>query len=368
MSYLSQQTHSNVLRLFNVYEDDTFLFLELECLSGGDLFEAVQTSPGGRFSEDRARKVMRQLLQGLCFMHGRGIIHRDLSLGERRGAAGRFRRVDLARPCPAAARHRRARPPPPGPRLPTPAENSMLSAPGDGGEAKIIDLGLCVDRWEHPPGDLPPLGCVGKAAYMAPEVFLNAEFGEASDVWCLGVMLFMMLFGVPPYRKPHADLCALFREIEAGRLIDLVRRWGMGGAASDEAQDMIRRMLTVDAAARPTLPEILAHPWMAPEMEALGGSATAARQANYILEVGSRVNAILEDARAKRKAEAAARAAAAAGPAAGRGFGGGGFGDGGFGGGGSGGGFGGGGAFAAGAGTGGGAAWASSSSSSSAVG
>jgi serine/threonine protein kinase len=82
MSYLSQTPHGNVLRMFSVYEDDVYVFLELECLSGGDLFEAVQGSPGGKFDEPRARKVLLELLQGLCFMHGRGIVHRDLSLGE----------------------------------------------------------------------------------------------------------------------------------------------------------------------------------------------------------------------------------------------------------------------------------------------
>ena len=82
MAYLSGTAHGNVLRMFAVFEDDHNVYMELECLTGGDLFEAVQHSPGGRFSEDRARSTLLQLLQGLCFMHGRGIIHRDLSLGE----------------------------------------------------------------------------------------------------------------------------------------------------------------------------------------------------------------------------------------------------------------------------------------------
>ena len=83
MHYLSKRPpHGNVMFMHAVYEDASFLFLELECLGGGDLFEAVQGSPGGKFPEARARRVLRQVLQGLCFMHGHGIIHRDLSLGE----------------------------------------------------------------------------------------------------------------------------------------------------------------------------------------------------------------------------------------------------------------------------------------------
>ncbi|KAA0154782.1 hypothetical protein FNF29_02311 [Cafeteria roenbergensis] len=245
MHYLSKRPpHGNVMFMHAVYEDASFLFLELECLGGGDLFEAVQGSPGGKFPEARARRVLRQVLQGLCFMHGHGIIHRDLSL-----------------------------------------ENVMLASRDPGAEVKIIDMGLCVDRWRFAPGLIPPQGCVGKASYMAPETYLDSEFDESVDLWCVAVMLFMMLFGVPPYRKPHAGLCALFREIEAGRLLDLVAKWGMGGSVSPDAQDLLRRMLSVSRADRPTLPEVLAHPWMAPEMADLGGAARAAEQASLVLDV-----------------------------------------------------------------------------------
>ncbi|CAE7352758.1 CPK1, partial [Symbiodinium sp. KB8] len=312
MHYLSKRPpHGNVMFMHAVYEDASFLFLELECLGGGDLFEAVQGSPGGKFPEARARRVLRQVLQGLCFMHGHGIIHRDLSLGElgRRLAAAclpSFGRVAVpATPsvcrC-TACRSLRC------------AENVMLASRDPGAEVKIIDMGLCVDRWRFAPGLIPPQGCVGKAAYMAPETYLDSEFDESVDLWCVAVMLFMMLFGVPPYRKPHAGLCALFREIEAGRLLDLVAKWGMGGSVSPDAQDLLRRMLSVSRADRPTLPEVLAHPWMAPEMADLGGAARAAEQASLVLDVGARVNRMLHEQR--QQAAAAASGAAAAAPAA----------------------------------------------------
>ncbi len=191
----------------------------------------------------------------------------------------------------------------------------MLASRDPGAEVKIIDMGLCVDRWRFAPGLIPPQGCVGKASYMAPETYLDSEFDESVDLWCVAVMLFMMLFGVPPYRKPHAGLCALFREIEAGRLLDLVAKWGMGGSVSPDAQDLLRRMLSVSRADRPTLPEVLAHPWMAPEMADLGGAARAAEQASLVLDVGARVNRMLHEQR--QQAAAAASGAAAAAPVAG---------------------------------------------------
>lgn len=191
----------------------------------------------------------------------------------------------------------------------------MLASREPGAEVKIIDMGLCVDRWRFAPGAIPPQGCVGKASYMAPETYLDSEFDESVDLWCVAVMLFMMLFGVPPYRKPHSGLCALFREIEAGRLLDLLARWGMAGLVSADAQDLLRRMLSVSRADRPTLPEVLAHPWMASEMAELGGAARAAEQASLVLDVGARVNRMLHEHR--KHAAAAGGAGAAAGAAAG---------------------------------------------------
>lgn len=114
-------------------------------MSGGDLFDAVRAAPDGRFPEARAQRTFMQLIQGVCYMHGRGIIHRDLSL-----------------------------------------ENVMLHEAGDDGVVKIIDFGLCVDRWEGPPGLLPPGGSVGKPGYMAPEVYNDSDFDEKADLWCLG--------------------------------------------------------------------------------------------------------------------------------------------------------------------------------------
>lgn len=190
----------------------------------------------------------------------------------------------------------------------------MLASRDPAAEVKIIDMGLCVDRWRFPPGPIPPQGCVGKASYMAPETYLDSEFDESVDLWCVAVMLFMMLFGVPPYRKPHSGLCALFREIEAGRLLDLLARWGMAATVSPDAQDLLRRMLSVSRADRPTLPEVLAHPWMAPEMKDLGGAARAAEQASLVLDVGARVNRMLHEQR--KQAAAAAAGAGAAGAAA----------------------------------------------------
>jgi len=124
--------HGNILRLERVCEDEHLLYFVLELCPGGDLFDRVQKEASGRLPEAKARQYFLQLLQGVCFLHGRGIIHRDLSL-----------------------------------------ENAMV----DGNDTvKLIDFGLSVDRWyggPPPPGLMPAGGKVGKPSYMDPLIFAN---------------------------------------------------------------------------------------------------------------------------------------------------------------------------------------------------
>lgn len=95
MQYLNRDAgHVHVLRLVDVLHDSTYIFLILECCPGGDLYKFV--TKRRRLDEDTARRVFLELLQGLCYMHGRGIVHRDLSLGA-------FRRVPSLHATPIAS-------------------------------------------------------------------------------------------------------------------------------------------------------------------------------------------------------------------------------------------------------------------------
>jgi serine/threonine protein kinase len=129
---------------------------------------------------------------------------------------------------------------------------------------KIIDFGL-MKRITLPGGGPLPGERVGKGGYMPPEVYLAQELADARgvDVWCIGVMLFIMLFGVPPYRTPDAGVCRLYLELQAGRMERLLLHWGMAEYASKDAKDLLQCLLKPRATERLSTGAILAHPWLA---------------------------------------------------------------------------------------------------------
>jgi hypothetical protein len=246
MHLSSSGGHPNVLRMLDMMEDNDCLYIVLEFLQGGELFDAVAH---GQMNEDRARDYFLHMVEGSRYMHACGVGHRDLSL-----------------------------------------ENALLSYPPGHREstAKIIDFGLAVKlptAGAGGPDDpfatrarLPADGRVGKEKYMPPEVFSLLEYEPvAVDAWELGVCLFVLLFGVHPFQQANADRCPYFRAISEGHLPTLLREWGFDKLVSPAALDLLVFLMQADPARRPLLSEVAAHPWMggAVEMPAAAGEATA---------------------------------------------------------------------------------------------
>eukprot|EP00753_Platysulcus_tardus_P014203 PLAT4207.1.p1 GENE.PLAT4207.1~~PLAT4207.1.p1 ORF type:complete len:316 (-),score=158.98 PLAT4207.1:74-1021(-) len=219
MQYLSDPGHPNVLRLLACVEDEDNLYGVLEFCSGGELFDLAQE---GRFSEEQARQFFVQCMRGVKYIHDSGICHRDLSL-----------------------------------------ENLLLA---DGDAIKVIDFGLCKNIVYDDAGVralLPPTGACGKFFYMAPEIYENRRPYDpvAADVWSCGIILFIMLTGAPAFERPDwSD--DRFRFIAGGNLAELLRMWGMADWFSPEALDMLVQLVCVDAAGRPSVEDILLHPWL----------------------------------------------------------------------------------------------------------
>src|SRR5690606_26023928 len=86
---------------------------------------------------------------------------------------------------------------------------------------------------------------VGTPGYVAPEVLLRREYSPACDVWSLGVMLFILLVGYPPFYNPNQ--AELFEQIKAGRYTMHTESWS---CISESAKDLVRRMLIVDTTKR----------------------------------------------------------------------------------------------------------------------
>eukprot|EP00536_Pseudo-nitzschia_multiseries_P014495 jgi/Psemu1/214888/e_gw1.714.28.1 len=245
---------TNIMMPLDVLSDDRSLYSVMPYCDGGELFERLDLNE--RFSEDEARYWMDQILNGLANLQEVGICHRDISL-----------------------------------------ENLLVHQDG----ALIIDMGMCllVPYHDEFHGNLAasfnnmnmnggqtlreqqstmngtplsgrrrrrslilPQGTCGKWVYMSPEIYRNEEpfDGFAVDMWAAGVILFLMLTGVPPWEHPCQN-DERFYYMTSGYLVQMLTEWGTG--LTSDAMDLLQRMLFLDPKDRLSLEQVRAHPWMA---------------------------------------------------------------------------------------------------------
>jgi serine/threonine protein kinase len=130
----------------------------------------------------------------------------------------------------------------------------------------IIDLGMClrlpIDESIGRCYLTPPRGCCGKKNYISPEILQNTHSfdGFCVDIWAAGIILFMLLTGVPPV-ETASPLDARYRAVVSGQIGRMLSGWGM--AISDEAVDLIQNMLRERPSDRYTIEKIRNHPWIA---------------------------------------------------------------------------------------------------------
>lgn len=195
-------THPNVLRLYDVWETSKALYLVLEYVEGGELFDLLVER--GPLQEQEAIKYFRQIILGTAYCHALGICHRDLK-----------------------------------------PENLLLDASLN---VKLADFGMAALESN---GKLLETSC-GSPHYAAPEIVSGLKYhGAASDVWSCGVILFALLTGRLPF--DDENIRNLLLKVQAGS-------FDMPEEISDEALDLIWQMLTVDPMQRISTAEVLNHP------------------------------------------------------------------------------------------------------------
>ncbi|XP_052156122.1 uncharacterized protein LOC127773921 [Oryza glaberrima] len=202
--------HPNVINLHDVYEDVHGVHLVLELCSGGELFDRIVGRD--RYSEFDAACVIRQIASGLEALHKASIVHRDLK-----------------------------------------PENCLFSDKDEKSTLKIMDFGLSsVEDFSD-----PIVALFGSIDYVSPEALSRQEVSAASDMWSVGVILYILLSGCPPF---HA---ATNREkqqrILQGEFSFQDHTWK---TISSSAKDLISRLLSVQPYKRPTASDLLRHPWV----------------------------------------------------------------------------------------------------------
>jgi len=222
MQYLESDGfhHPNIVNLLECITDaERNIYCVMEYYDGMELYEFVEVVKGS-ISEMQANCIFRQILYGLHYIHQRGICHRDMSL-----------------------------------------ENIMLC---NGGRVVIIDFGLCirVDMESRDATVQHHMGQYGKKLYVAPEILQNISHynGYLADLWSVGVILFILLTGVPPV-EIAAPIDHRFNLLQTSCLGQLLQE-SNARALSTDVIDLLGNMLQTDPEKRLSIQEIFDHPWM----------------------------------------------------------------------------------------------------------
>ena len=210
---LIKTDHPNIIKLYEVFEDDRFIYLIMEKCNGGELFDRIinHIQSNKMYTEKDAAIIFQQLMSAIVYCHDNGIVHRDLK-----------------------------------------PENLLYINEGEeiNNPIKVIDFGLSRNFDNHSKMNTK----VGTAYYVAPEV-LDGNYTEKCDVWSAGVILYILLSGEPPFNG--ANDREIYKAISKMIYQFPFNKWKK---ISKNAVDLIEKCL-VPENKRLTAKEVLEHPW-----------------------------------------------------------------------------------------------------------
>ncbi|XP_035276341.1 death-associated protein kinase 3-like [Anguilla anguilla] len=211
VSILRHVRHPNIVTLHAVHESPSDVVLVLELVSGGELFDFLAEKES--LTEEEATRFLKQILDGVQYLHARGIAHFDLK-----------------------------------------PENIMLLDKSDPSpRIKLIDFGIA---HRISPGD-EFKNIFGTPEFVAPEIVNYEPLGLEADMWSIGVITYIMLSGASPFlgdskQETLANISAVSYEFDQEYF----------GSTSELAKDFIRRLLVKDPKKRMTIDDTLQHPWI----------------------------------------------------------------------------------------------------------
>ncbi|XP_004247730.1 phosphoenolpyruvate carboxylase kinase 1 [Solanum lycopersicum] len=205
MHLVSPNPH--IVSIADVCEDDTYLDIVLELCNSSDLFQRLSTQR--LLSESDAIAVMVPLMEAIAHCHRLGVAHRDIK-----------------------------------------PENILFNEWND---LKLADFGSAQCFRE---GELMS-GVVGTPYYVAPEVLAGRDYNEKVDIWSAGVILYIMLAGMPPFYGDSTE--EIFEAVLRANLRFPTRTFR---SVSPAAKDLLRRMLCKDVSRRFSAEQVLRHPWI----------------------------------------------------------------------------------------------------------
>ena len=206
---LKMLDHPNILKCFEVFEDELKYYVAMEYCPGGDLFKEILSMQV--FTEAQAASIIFQVLSALSYCHDKKVIHRDLK---------------------------------PENILVLEHSNTLTIKVGDFGSSCILD----------PTNRIR--GCFGSSYYLAPEV-LKSSYNETCDLWSVGIIMYILLTGMPPYKgRDNKSIMIEVKEAPFQLTPDKV------AGLSDGSIDLMAKLLVLDPAARIQAADAVQHPWI----------------------------------------------------------------------------------------------------------
>ncbi|KAF7208460.1 MAP kinase-activated protein kinase 2 [Nothobranchius furzeri] len=216
---------SNIVRIVDVYENlyqsRRCLLIVMEHMDGGELFSRIQDRGDQAFTEKEASDIMKNIGEAIQFLHSINIAHRDVK-----------------------------------------PENLLYSTKRPSAMLKLTDFGFAKETTSHNSLDTP---CY-TPYYVAPEVLGPEKYDKSCDMWSLGVIMYILLCGYPPFYSNHglAISPGMKKRIRMGQYEFPNPEWS---DVSEEAKQLIRTLLKTEPTQRMTIAEFMNHPWINQSME-----------------------------------------------------------------------------------------------------
>lgn len=215
----------NIVSIIDVFENDYMgnkcLLVVMELMEGGELFQRIQDRQEGAFTEREAAQIMREICTSVKYLHDMNIAHRDLK-----------------------------------------PENLLYTSNEPNAVLKLTDFGFAKEINSKTTLQTP---CY-TPYYVAPEVLGPEKYDKSCDIWSLGVIMYILLCGFPPFFSNHGQPISpgMKNRIKTGQFDFPDPEWSN---VSQDAKTLIKEMLCVDSNKRLTIDQVMRNPWIAKHTE-----------------------------------------------------------------------------------------------------
>ena len=234
IAVLSRLRHKNIIKLVDVFRTSDQILVVTELATGGELFDRIMDE--GNFDEKHAASITRRLFDAIKHMHEKGICHRDLK-----------------------------------------PENIMFMNETKQSPLKIVDFGFASSLLSKKK-KFQTMSQLGTIGYAAPEVFTGRPYTEKCDVWSLGVIVYILLCGFPPFvdmseeskeEVQNTPFWVYVNKMQSATDEDIplefpTKFWAH---VSPAAKDFLRQVLVADPNKRPRAAQALGHSWLKEELK-----------------------------------------------------------------------------------------------------